>query len=102
MLNFLSYTAQALLLGDGAAHGGLGHPTGISNGENAPQTYPQASLMEATLQLRFLLPMCVKLTTKVGMAISNSISVTIETKKGREVGGGGEGKRDRTSKGLKT
>lgn len=53
-----------------------------------PQTYPQASLMEATLQLRFLLPMCVKLTTKVGMAISNSISVTIETKKGREVGEG--------------
>lgn len=52
--------------------------------------------MEAVLQLRFLLPMCVKLTTKVGMAVSNSISVTIETKKEekeREVGGGREKER---------
>lgn len=53
-------------------------------------------MVEAILQLRFLLPMCVKLTTKIGMAVSNSISVTIETKKEkkeREVGGGREKER---------
>lgn len=59
--------------------------------------------MEAVLQLRLLLPMCVKLTTKVGMAVSNSISVTIETKKEKkERWGEGEIKRGRTRKGLKT
>ena len=58
-----SYTAQAFLPEDGAAHGGLRHPTGISSLENDPQTYPQINLMKTILQLRFLLPMCVKLTT---------------------------------------
>lgn len=45
--------------------------------------------------------MCVKLTTKFGMAVSNSISVTIETKKEkkeREVGGGREKERQNKEK----
>lgn len=53
--------------------------------------------MEAVLQLR-LLPMCVKLTTKVGMAVSNSIRVTIETKKEKKERWGGGRDKERQNK----
>lgn len=48
--------------------------------------------------------MCVKWTTKVGMAVSNLISVTIETMKEKKEKEMGEGERKigRTRKGLKT
>lgn len=52
---------QAHLPRDGTAHSGLDPPTSISNQKNAPQV----NLLEAILQLRFPLPKCVKLTTKI-------------------------------------
>lgn len=50
LLSYLSNTAH--MPTDGAAHGGLGPPTSISNRENELQTCPQANLREAIL-LRF-------------------------------------------------
>lgn len=71
MLTFgcFSYTAQTQLPRDGNAHSGLDPPTSISNQENDPQTCPQASLMEVTPQLSFLLPRYVKLTPRLDITV---------------------------------
>lgn len=59
-------TAWAHLPKDDTVHTGPGYPTSIRNQDNAPQTRPQAHLMEAVLQLWFPLPKCVELLANTG------------------------------------
>lgn len=71
MLSYLSYVAQGHLPRAVIAHSGLGTPTQLQ-----PRKYPtdiatgqskggNSSIQVPSLQLRLLLPECVKLTTKI-------------------------------------
>lgn len=66
LLSLPSCTNQAHPPKEGTSHSALGPPTLISNQQNSSQTCSQASLMGATLQMRFPLSshvqLCVKLT----------------------------------------
>lgn len=53
MFSGLSCTAQAYLPKDDTTLRGLGPSKSINNHEIAPQTCPQANVMEALLQMRF-------------------------------------------------
>lgn len=60
----LTFLIQPRLLPrEGTAHNGLGLPASISSQDNAPKTYPYASLMEAVLELGFPPPWHVQLAT---------------------------------------
>lgn len=50
---------------DGTAHGGLNASTSNSNQEDSPQSCPQDHMVEVILQLRFPLPRCVKLISRI-------------------------------------
>lgn len=44
---------------------GIDPPTLIINQDNKSHRYPEVNIMEAILPLRLLVPMCIKLTTKI-------------------------------------
>ena len=64
-----SRSAQAHLTRTGSTHTGLGPPQSISKPDNALQTCLQTNLIEAILQLRFLLPRCIKLQPRFAISM---------------------------------
>lgn len=71
MYSCLSYSAKDYLPGDGVILIGLGPPVPTGNHDSLPQTQPQATLLQAILQLALLflgesrLPRQLKFTTPI-------------------------------------
>lgn len=65
IFRFLSNKTQVQQPRGSTTHSGLVPPTSVNNQENAPINLSTLQSMEATPQLRFPLPMFIKLTTKI-------------------------------------